>query len=407
MSTSSLEKPSAISQASLPAHVDPSLVVDFDYLNPPGLYEHGDVYRSWGTLLAGPDIIWTPRYGGHWILIRAEDVKWVQETYQIFSHEEYIVPRGDTPWLPPLTVDPPNNIPYRAVINPSFTKKRVEDVYQPTIRALTIELIERLKRRGQCEFVDEFARVMPVSIFLGIANLPLDRRREFMEWGRGFAHKETMATYAPKIAAYLAEVLEERTRNPGEDLLSRIAGFRNSRHYKNEQELVGMAMLLFAGGLDTVASELSFAMRHLAQHPEQQRRLRSQPEIAPQAAEELLRRHGLSNSARLVVREVERKGVRFLPGDMVMVSLVCSGIDERAHENPLQVDFDRAPSQHNTFGHGPHVCVGATLARMELRVFLEEWFQRMPDVRLDPALPPRPHTHTVNGLASLNLLWDT
>jgi cytochrome P450 len=389
-----------------PPHVDPALVVDFDYLDPPGLAEHGDIYRAWGTLHSGPDIVWTPHHGGHWILTRAEDIKWAQETWQDLSHAEIGVPRGSGGVLPPVTLDPPASAPYRAALNPSFGKRRVEEVYEPAARALTVELVERLRPRGSCEFVEAFARVMPVRVFLGLADLPADRREEFLAWGQGLACEETRAEYQTKIAGYLAEVLAERSQRPGDDLMSQIAGFRQTRHYRGEQELLGMAMVVFSGGLDTVAAELAFAMRHLAARPDQQRRLREDPAVIPRAVEEFLRRHGLSNTSRLVLHEIERKGARMLPGDMVMVPIALSGMDDRACPDPLAIDFDRAPAPHHTFGNGPHHCVGRHLARMELRVFLEEWFARMPDVRLDPERPPRSHAGPVEGMTHLHLLWE-
>jgi cytochrome P450 len=395
-----------IESGQVPAHVDPGLVVDFDYLNPPGLADHGDIYQAWRTLHQGPDIVWTPRHGGHWILTRGDDIKWAQEAYQIFSHQEITVPRGTGLALPPATVDPPNNTPYRALLNPSFTKRRVEDVHMTKARALTIELVEQLKPRGHCEFVNDFARVMPVSVFLGVIDLPVERRQEFLEWGSGLSREESRSCYQAKIASYLSEVLNERSERPGDDLLSHIAAWRHNRHFKHEAEMIGMAMLVFAGGLDTVAAELSFAMRHLAEHPELQRRLRQAPAIIPRAVEEFLRRHGLSNTARLVLRACERKGARFLPGDMVMVPLALSGMDDRLYKNALEIDFDREATPHNTFGNGPHKCVGMHLARMELRVFLEEWFKRMPDVRLDPESAPISHAGSVEGMSSLKLIWD-
>src|ERR1700728_602738 len=112
----------------LPAHVNPQLVVDFDYFNPPGLAEEG-VYEAWHRLHRGPDIFWTPRHGGHWVVTRAEDIKWVQETYVIFSHEVFFIPREAVKVvLPPATIDPPNHARYRSVINPMFTPGRVRDL---------------------------------------------------------------------------------------------------------------------------------------------------------------------------------------------------------------------------------------------------------------------------------------
>jgi cytochrome P450 len=157
---------------------------------------------------------------------------------------------------------------------------------------------------------------------------------------------------------------------------------------------------------------LSFTAWHLAEHPEHRRRLRENPEIIPRAAEEYIRRFGLSNTARLITRDVERKGVTMLKDEMVMVFLGASAIDERQYPNPLEVDFDRelpAINQepgHNTFGHGPHKCVGRPLARAEMRIFLEEWLRLIPDFHLDPDHPPVSRMSNVNGVETLRLKWD-
>jgi cytochrome P450 len=389
---------------SAPPHVDPRLIADFDYLKPTGFTPLGDIHESWKTLHAGPDVVWSPRHGGYWIFTRADDIAWAEATFQLFSHREITVPRDASISLPPITLDPPDTIPYRAVLTPSFTPKVVRDVYQPKIRALTIELIEQLKPRGACEFVNEFAFVMPVSIFLGIANLPLERREQFLAWGHGMAQHETRAQYAGVIGGYLNSVLDQR--GPGDDLLGRIAAAREDASFTNKAEITNMAMLIFAGGLDTVAAEFSFAMRCLAKRPELQQRLRDDPAIIPAAVEEFLRRHGVSCTARLITRDIEHKGARLMAGEMVMVPSILAGLDERLYPNPMNVDFDRKTTPHATFGNGPHKCPGQYLARMEIQVFLEEWFSRMPEVRLNPDLPPLMEAGAVSKLTRLNLLWD-
>jgi cytochrome P450 len=402
----SASDPQIAATAPIPPHVDPRLVVDFDYLDPPGLAEHGDVYRGWAVLQDGPDIVWTPHHGGHWIVTRGEDIRWAQEEWRILSHDEISVPRGTSPYLPPITTDPPVSSRYRAVLNPGFTRGRVKEVYEPRTRALTIELIERLRPRGSCEFVTEFARVMPVLVFLGIVDLPAERREEFIAWGHGLSREETRPEFEAKIAGYLGEVLRQRGAEPGDDLLSDIARWRGNPRCAGEHETIGMAMLVFSGGLDTVASELAFAMKELATRPELQARLREEPAVIPRAAEEFLRRHAVAFSARLVKERCERKGACLMPGDLVMVPVALSGIDERLYPEPWKVDFDRAPAPYNTFGNGPHRCLGEHLARMELRVFLEEWSARMPTVRLDPNLPPLPQCGAVEGLGRLKLVWE-
>lgn len=393
-----------------PEHVPDAVVVDYDYVHPAGLAEVG-VYNAVKRLHAGPDIIWTPRHGGHWLVTRAEDVRFVQENYEIFSHEEFMIPRTLMPLKPlPLAVDPPNHARYRAVINPGFTPKNVARMREEA-RALTIELIETIGPKGNCEFLSEFARVMPVSMFLRIVDLPLDRREEFVEWGLAI-----MSSYDPKarmaaqlrVREYLKTVLDEREGGEGEDLLTRIANWRRNPRFQSDEETLSMATLLFVGGLDTVASSLSYIAHHLAQNPELQTRLRREPDIIPPACEEFLRRFGLSNTGRILTRDFEYKGVLFKKDEMIMVPNNLSGIDERRYACPMDVDFDRGttPADHNTFGNGPHKCVGAPLARAEIQVFLEEFLARLPEFRLDPERSNPEHCGSVPGFDALHLRWD-
>ena len=393
----------------LPSHVDPALIVDFDYMNPAGI-EQGDFYKAVSRLHAGPDIVWTPRYGGHWIATRAEDIRWIQESWQIFSNTEKGVPKGTCPFMPPITFDPPNHARYRAVLNSYFGKKKIEEKYQPRARAVIVELIEGLRPQGRCEFVSAFSFVAPLRIFWDFVDLPYDRREEFLEWGRHMAGYSTpgerMAAHRA-ITAYLGELLDQRLETPGDDVFTGISQWRNNPRYERREELVGMAELVFLGGQDTVASQMGFTMQRLAERPELQQRLKDDPDIIPAAVEELLRRHGLSSTGRLILQDVERKGVVMKAGDMIMVMNPLSGIDPRMYDDPFTVDFDRGEVPFNSFGNGPHKCVGAPLGRMELRVMLEEWSRRMPLVELDPDRPPpQSHAGPVAGVDHLHLMWN-
>lgn len=218
----------------VPDHVPPELVVDFDYLHPPGI-EEGDVYTAWKKLHDGPDIVWTPCNGGHWILTRGEDIRYVQEHFEIFSHEVFTIPRGSSPIrMPPLTVDPPLHARYRAILNPFFTPSRVARMREDAV-ALTRSLIEEIKPKGRCEFVNDFARIMPVTMFLGIVDLPLDQREQFVDWGVTFmtaTDSKVKLGAQEKVVAYLQQVLDERAGNPGDDLLSKIAGWRNNARFR-------------------------------------------------------------------------------------------------------------------------------------------------------------------------------
>lgn len=396
-----------------PPHVAQTHVVDFDYLHP-DLVE-GDVYQSFKRLHEGPDIKWTGRNGGHWIVSRADDVQWVQESWQLFSHKVKFIPRGSVQMrLPPLTEDPPMHARYRAIFNPFFTASRVATLATKA-RDLTIRLIDELQPRGECDFVTEFAQVMPVDMFLGIVDLPLDRREELVEWAAGFvgaSDQDARDGNMAKVVEYLSAQLDERYSHPGEDMLSKIAAWRDNPRFESDAEVLGMAVLIFLGGLDTVANLLSFAAMHLARHPEHRRELIENPSIVPRAAEEFIRRFGLSNTGRLIMKDVERKGVLMKKDEMILVLIGASSVDERRFPNPFLIDFYREvplihnEPGHNTFGHGAHKCVGRPLARAELQIFLEEWLRRIPDFHIDPRVRPVMRMGGVNSVRNLRLVWN-
>ena len=394
---------------SVPGHVDPALVVDYDHMNPPGM-ECGDIYRALSRLHDGPDIVWTPHHGGHWIATRAEDIKWIQESWNLFSAQEKGVPRGRMPMMPPITYDPPDHTRYRAVLNPHFAKRRIEEHYQPKARAVIAGLIEKLRPQGQCEFVSQFSQIAPLVIFFDFVNLPYDRRDEFLEWGHQFGRSPDPAVRMAahrKIVGYLGELLDERLDDPGDDIFTGISQWRINPRFESRDEITGMAQLVFLGGQDTVASSMGFAMWRLAERPELQRRLKDDPAIIPAAVEELLRRHALSSTARLIMQDIDHKGAAMKAGELIMVIGPLSGIDPRACPDPFTIDFDRGPVPYNSLGNGPHKCVGQHLGRMELRIMLEEWAKSMPIVEIDPAMPP-PESHAggVIGVKHLHLRWD-
>ena len=393
-----------------PSHVPPERVVNFNYFAPPppGV-ESYTLLR--GLQEVGPDILWSPHNGGHWIATRADDIRWVQENYETFSHEVFTLPRGATKIImPPLTVDPPHHARFRAIFNTFFTPGRVAAI-KAEARELAIALIERIATRESCDFTAEFATVLPVTVFLQIVDLPLDRRDEFHRWAQ--AHMSAADDAAKKralvpVVAYLQEILNQRYAAPGPDMLSAIAAWRDNKRFGGEDEVLGMALLIFFGGLDSVISEMTLMMRHLAENPAHRQRILREPAIIPRAVEEYLRRHGLSITGRLITHDVERKGATMKAGEMIMVPIGCSSIDERFHPRAFEVDFDRAENfgtdgrpAHNTFGNGPHRCVGAPLARAELALLLEEWLPRIPEFSVHPDYPVNYHMNVSPGIDRL------
>jgi hypothetical protein len=187
-------------------------------------------------------------------------------------------------------------------------------------------------------------------------------------------------------------------------LISRVVKAEVNGRPVRQDEVLGMTTLLFFGGLDTVASMLSFVARFLARNASHRRQLIDDPKLIPGAIEEFLRRHGLSNTVRILNEDAELGGVQLKKDDIIMVPISLHGMDERRFPDALSLDFKRKPV-HATFGNGPHRCPGSNLARTEVRVFLEEWLKRIPEFEITPGEQSRTATGAVNTVTYLPLSW--
>ena len=389
---------------SVPDHVSHDRVVDFDYMNPPGATE--DVHLAWKALHAGADIVWSPYYGGHWIATRGDDIEAMQKDHTHFSHHSVNIPSLSQVQLVPLELDPPEHSAYRNLITPSFLPKAIASLEEDA-RALAIELIETLAPRGECEFVSEFAKILPIVIFLRLADLPLSDRERLLEWAemavRGKVEERIESQN--RLGAYISTWVAERQANAGGDLVSLIANARIDGKPMRADRMFGMFIVVLFGGLDTVASLMGFIARFLAENPGHRRQLIEHPELMVSSVDELIRRFGVANTARLVTEDMDYKGVTLKKGDQIQLPNALFGLDERKFANPLDVDLTRKPVLHAAFGNGPHRCPGSFLARTEIKVFLQEWLKRIPDFGIREGDRPRCSSGAVNGMLYLPLTW--
>lgn len=391
----------------VPDHVPPELVRDFDFLQ---TSVEGDLYDWWAQLHDGPDIFFTPRHGGHWVTTRHDDIGHVLENYAVFSSQQMTVPKGTHEFpAPPIMYDPPLHTDFRKLLAPFFAPKSIGELERKA-RTLSVQLIERVVDKGACEFVSELSLAMPIGIFLGLVDLPDSDRLELLDYAekmvRGNTHEEQAEGFQLSYR-YLARVFAERRGGTGSDILSSVMrGTVEGGRPLTEAELLGMGALLLAGGLDTVAGMMGFIMLHLAHNPQHQAQLAAQPEIIPQAIEELMRRHQIANIARLVVQDTVLKGVTMKTGDMVLTPTSMAGIDDRRYPDPMTVDFARDDKRSLVFGKGPHQCIGAFLARTELRVFFAEWLKHIPRFHITPGKTPVAVPGRANAVSYLPLSWD-
>lgn len=398
--------PATSTALSIPGHVPPSLVRDFDYLRE---VEGEELWHWWQHLHEGPEIFFTPRNGGHWVLTRHETIAEVLADYTRFSSRRQTVPAAGKPFsLPPIEIDPPLHGEFRRLIAPWFTPKAMVGM-ENDARELCVELVEGFRIRGRCEFISEFALIMPIGIFLKLVDLPASDRLPLLDMAEKMVRGDEAAQAEgfASVFAYLDEKLDERRRRPGNDMLSAIVTgtIEGGRHLTAEEARL-MGALLLAGGLDTVAGMIGFITLHLAQQHEHRRLLAAEPERIHSATEELMRRHQIANIAREVVADIDYRGIAMKAGDMILTPTSMASVDDREYSDPLTVDFARTNKRSLVFGNGPHQCIGAFLARTEIRVFLREWLARIPEFRIASGERPRVFSGRANTVSYLPLEWD-
>ncbi|MBB4615429.1 cytochrome P450 [Novosphingobium taihuense] len=391
-----------------PAHVPASLVHDFDLYVGPGEAgrSYPDIHAEWRAWQdRHPAIFWTPRNGGHWVLTRWNGIRKVALDPARFSSRDIFVPQGTAPFLIPTNADAPLHSKYRRLMEPFFSPAALRRVTEEA-RAAAIAIIEEIKPRGRCEFMADFASRMPVVAFMVLVNLP----REDLDYLLGIAGKlspddpDQQAAWA-SLGNYVRTQIELRRTNPQDDFISSLLKAEVMGRKMSDEEIFSLALLTISGGLDTVAISIGFAAAHLARHPAHRRELIEHPERIDNAINEMLRRYGVSNIARVAVDDVELDGVAIKAGESVMLMYPLAGLDDSVTPDPLTVDFQRKAPQHLVFGIGPHTCVGNRLGKREIGLFIEEWLARIPDFSIEPDTEPKARCGIGNSLKELCLVW--
>jgi cytochrome P450 len=326
-------------------------------------------------------------------LSRYQDVLWALRHPEVFSSAADALSIGQEQPLIPLQVDPPEHTGYRRLLNPEFVPRKIDEL-EPDVRVLVNRLIDAFGGRGRCDFHEEFATPLPSTIFLRLMGLPLDDLAMFLGWrddiirpdvppGDLEAAARVREAAGKAINAYFEDAIDDRRRQPDDGLLSELVGAGIDGEALTRAELLGICHLMLLGGLDTVTATLDCMVTYLARHPERRRRLVENPALIPSAVEELLRRESpVMVVPRIVRQDVTMHEVELRTGDHVMLVIGAANTDEREFPDAEGVDVTRDPNRHLAFGGGNHLCLGAHLARLELRVALEELHRRIPDYRI-------------------------
>jgi cytochrome P450 len=348
------------------------------------------------------------------LLSRYDDVLHALRHPEVFTSAGGNLNLGEQPLLP-LEVDPPQHTAYRRILNPQFVPREIEKL-APAVRTLVNELIDGFEKRGRCDFHEEFATPLPTSIFVELMGLPPGDLPQFLRWrddtirpdvepgdieGAERIRRET----GHAISEYFRTTIAQRRLEPDDSLLSRIVHATIDGSALTETELLGISHLLLIGGLDTVTATLDCMVAFLAQHPEHRQRLVDDPDRIPAAVEELLRwLSPVMVVPRTAAQDITLHDVDIKAGDSVTLVVGAANDDDTAF-GTTDVDFDREPNKHVAFGGGHHLCLGAHLARMELRVALEELHRRIPDYSIEPGAVVH-YSTGIRQAQALPLVWD-
>jgi cytochrome P450 len=354
------------------------------------------------------------------IITRYDDVVWALRNPEIFSSQvDLQVALGTERPMIPQQLDPPAQTRYRRLLDPHFSRKKME-LLIPGIRAEANRLIDTFIDRGRCDFDPDFAVPLPCTAFLQLLGLPPDRLDFFLEIKDGIIRpqvqrpdltdfedlKQVRVDAGQRMYRYFGEVIDERRGEPAADLLSALLEGEIDGERLSETELLDICFLLLLAGLDTVTATLGCNLAYLAANPEQRERIVADPAQIPGAIEELMRwETPVTSVPRVVKRDVEVGGVMLREGEMVSILLGSANTDETHFEDPTHVDFARERNVHTAFGVGPHRCLGSHLARMELQVAMEEWHRRIPSYRIPEGEVPR-YSAGIREVLYLPLEWD-
>jgi cytochrome P450 len=357
---------------------------------------------------------------GYWVFTQYDAVRDIYKNPDIFSSDSI------TPWEPdpiyrfvPTQINPPVHIKYRRILNKWFSPAKM-DAAEPMIRAICQRLVAETARQGHCDLVKEFALRFPTEAFLGVIGVDLAEADQFLHWVEDFFAGfggdpdglERMGTALTGIREYWVEAIAERRGEPESregDLASYLlhASYDDERPLTDE-EVLDMLVVLVLAGLDTTRGELGYMFHHLANHPEDRRRLMAEPEIIPYAVEETLRYYTIIfGDGRKVMRDIEFHSVDLKKGDMVYGLVSAANRDPAVWERGEEFVIDRKKNNHFGFASGPHRCLGMHLARREMQIAVEEWLRVIPDFRVatDEVLIER-GGGSMLSLHSLPLAWE-
>ncbi len=378
-----------------------------------GAFWAGDHHEALTWMRAEAPVYWD---GTVWGVSRYADVKDVSRQPDLYSNAGGIRPQQ--PALPMMIdMDDPAHLQRRKLVNKGFTPRRVRDT-EPAVRQACTEILDAVIERGTCDFVNEVAAHLPMIMIGDALGVRPEHRADLLRWSddmlKGLAAEATAEQLEAagnafvEYTLYATEVIADRRAEPRDDLMSILVQAEVDGDRLSDEEIIQESLLSLSGGDETTRHVSSGGVHQLLVHRDQWDRLAADASLRPTAIEEMLRWvTPIKNMVRTATRDVELHGQQIREGDELMLLYPSANRDEDVFDDPFTFDSARTPNEHVAFGFGTHFCLGASLARLEISVMLDELLARVPTLALaDPEaeLELRP-ANFVSGLEHLAVRW--
>ncbi|MHB8696280.1 MAG: cytochrome P450 [Solirubrobacteraceae bacterium] len=365
----------------MPTDVD----LNFDHYDP---QYAADPYPVLRELRATCPVAHSDKHEGFWLATKYELIRQLLLDTHTFSSRYSSVPKdigfGDF-MVPPLHLDPPEHTRSRKLLAGAFAPRSVERLLAP-IRERVITVLSALEGQQEVDLSYDFARLVPTAVVCELVGCP-DELDRFTGWVERLLEQagtniDDARQAALEMFTYISDIVSARREQPGDDIITMLCEAEVEGEKLDNGEIIFTAVLLVLAGIDTTWSTLATSILYLAQHPQEQQRLRENPELLRTAREEFLRMFSPVTIGRLIKEDTELAGQCLRKDEMVLLSIPSANRDEDIFPDAESVQLDREPNRHMAFGYGSHRCLGVNIARTELTVALEELLRQLPPFTL-------------------------